>query len=76
MTLDEVRAVKACHTAGLFSISHVIGVGIGKDDAGFHITVYLDAPTDDVPASLDGVPVVRHVTGPLTASARPAQEAP
>jgi hypothetical protein len=75
MTLDEVRAVKARHTAGLKALSHVVGVGIGKGDTGFHLTVYLDAPTDAVAASLDGVPVVTHVTGRLTASARPAQEA-
>lgn len=68
MILDDVRAVRARHTADLFALPHVIGVGIGLDDAGFHITVYLDATIDGVPTVLDGVPVKTVVCGRIVAS--------
>jgi hypothetical protein len=68
VTIDDVRAIKNRHTSDLFSIPQVVGVGTGMDDDGFHITVYLTAPADTVPASLDGCPVKTMVTGRVVAS--------
>lgn len=65
---SQVAKVKAKHEAGLMARKGVEGVGVGRDALGNDaITVYVRDQSVAVPDSLDGVPVVRQVTGVIDA---------
>jgi hypothetical protein len=72
MNEDDVRTVLARHADKLMAIAGVNGVGVGSAAAhgagdGACIVVYAseDRARDDVPATLDGVPVCVVNAGPF-----------
>lgn len=73
MGLEQARQVASDHSRALFSLPGVQGHGIGMSDGGAVIRVYVDtasarrAAEDAIPASIEGVPVVQVMTGPINA---------
>lgn len=65
MTLQEAIAVRDAHSDELMALPGVVGTGIGMDGDRPCIHVYLldETARGDIPAELDGVPLVPEVTG-------------
>lgn len=66
---ETALAAKNRHTAALLSRAGLLGTGVGVDDDGGHVlTVYTVRPgVANLPATLDGVPVVAVSTGLIMA---------
>jgi hypothetical protein len=66
--VQEIAAVQERHTPELMSLPNVIGTAIGLDAKGrLAIMLYTEEPSDELPTSIDGVPVVQEVTGVIRA---------
>ncbi len=75
--LDEVKAVKRKYEAALLALPGVVAVGVGltaprgpdktREPAILISVVELDPTREDLPAELDGVPVIVNATGMLKA---------
>ncbi len=64
--LEEARRAQDHAARLLKAIPEVNGFGIAREGEGFVLKVNLAAPTDAVPAVIDGVPLRTEVVGPLT----------
>jgi hypothetical protein len=68
--VQEIAAVQNRHTPELMAMQNVIGTATGLDAKGqLAIMVYTEEPTDELPASIEGLPVVQEVTGKIRAMA-------
>ena len=68
--VQEIAAVQDRHTPELMAMQSVIGTATGLDAKGrLAILVYTEEPTDELPASIEGVAVVQEVTGKIRAMA-------
>ena len=68
--VQEIAAIQDQHTPELMAMNSVVGTAIGLDAKGqLAIMVYTEEPTETVPASIEGVPVVQEVTGKIVAMA-------
>lgn len=68
---DTARVAKEHLRARLAPLGGVNGVGIGRRDGGYVVTVNVTERTtsEQVPVSFEGVPVEVRVTGPVRATA-------
>jgi hypothetical protein len=66
---DNIEAVKGRHEAWLMSLPNVVGVGIGKCDAGPCIKLYVQQKTSDlegrIPEQLEGFKIDIEDSGPF-----------
>lgn len=76
--LERAKEVKERHTKGLLAVPGVVGVAVGttgEDRAA--VAVYTEsAGVRGLPASLEGVPVVVHVSGKIVALPKPPSPPP
>lgn len=68
--VQEIAAIQDRHTPELMAMQRVIGTATGLDAKGqLAIMVYTEEPSDELPTSIEGVPVVQEVTGKIVAMA-------
>jgi hypothetical protein len=68
--MRKVLAVKEKHESRWMATPGVVGVAIGENKGKPCITILISGPTpqtDALPASVDGVPVIVEISGPMQA---------
>ena len=68
VTLEQARAAKAAALRRFEHLPALVGVGVTRIDGEYAIKINLrEPPTSpaDVPADIDGVPLVVEVVGPI-----------
>jgi hypothetical protein len=65
VTESEARDIKNRHSSELLSMEGVVGVGVGKDNNGYVLNVFLDGGGEPpiLPQEVEGLPVCVQTSG-------------